>query len=167
VAATGGSNQDIAELSRIVSTVHANAKITARELMMFGQRGVDAATIIGSQMGKTGAEIREEITAGTLAAGEALDALAAGMDERFGGAAANVKETFEGAWDRIKAAWRDLSSTVATPLVDPDGGGMAIDLLNGIADAMRQFIAAPTWVQGTVAALTGLTGVAALAGGAF
>ncbi|HEY4536439.1 MAG TPA: tape measure protein [Enteractinococcus sp.] len=165
VAATGGSNQDIAELATVFSQVHANAKITARELMMFGQRGVDAATIIGSQMGKTGAEIREEITDGTLDAGEALDALAAGMDERFGGAAANVKETFDGAWDRIKAAWRDLSSTLATPLVDPDGGGALIDFLNGVADAMRQFIAAPTWLQGTVAAIAGLTGLVALGGG--
>lgn len=165
VAATGGSNQDIAELATVFSQVHANAKITARELMMFGQRGVDAATIIGSQMGKTGAEIRDEITSGTLDAGEALDALAAGMDERFGGAAANVKETFEGAWDRVKAAWRDMSSTLATPLVDPDGGGIAIDVLNGIADAMRQFVNAPEWLQGTVGALAGLTGVVALGGG--
>lgn len=167
VAATGGSNQDIAELATVFSQVHANAKITARELMMFGQRGVDAATIIGSQMGKTGAEIREEITSGTLDAGEALDALAAGMDERFGGAAANVKETFEGAWDRIKAAWRDLSSELATPLVDPQGGGALIDFLNGVADAMRQFMDAPSWMQGTVLAIAGLTGAAALAGGAF
>src|SRR5690625_2307806 len=165
VAATGGSNQDIAELSRIFSTVHANAKITARDLMMFGQRGVDAATIIGSQMGKTGAQIRDEITAGTLDAGEALDALASGMDERFGGAAENVKETFDGAVDRVKAAWRDLGSTLATPLVDPQGGGLLIDLLNGIADAMRQFMDAPAWLQGAVVGLTGLIGAAALAGG--
>lgn len=167
VAATGGSNQDIAELATVFSQVHANAKITARELMMFGQRGVDAATIIGSQMGKTGAEIRDEITSGTLDAGEALDALAAGMDERFGGAAANVKETFDGALDRIKAAWRDIGSMMATPLVDPDGGGLLIDFFNGLADAMRQFINAPAWLQGTILALGGLAGVGMLVGGAL
>lgn len=167
VAATGGSNQDIAELARVFSTVQANAKITARELMMFGQRGVDAATIIGSQMGKTGAEIREEITAGTLDAGEALDALAAGMDERFGGAAANVKETFAGAWDRVKAAWRDFSADLATPLVDPMGGGLLIDWLNSLADAMRSFMDAPGWVKGAVSGFAGLTGTTALLGGAF
>ena len=165
VAATGGSNQDIAELSRIFSTVHANAKITARDLMMFGQRGVDAATIIGEQMGKTGAQIRDEITAGTLDAGEALDALSAGMQENFGGSADAVKDTFAGALDRVKAAWRDFGAELATPLVDPSGGGALIDFFNGIADAMRQFIGAPGWIKGTVTAIAGLTGAAALAGG--
>jgi tape measure domain-containing protein len=167
VAATGGSNQDIAELSRIFSTIQSSAKLTATDLMEFGNRGVDAATLIGSQMGKTGAEIREEITAGTLDASEALDALAAGMDERFGGAAANVKDTFDGAVDRVKAAWRDLSSTLATPLVDPQGGGLLIDFFNMLADAMRALEAAPTWLQGAIVAITGLIGVAALAGGSL
>ena len=167
VAATGGSNQDIAELSRVFSQVSANAKITARDLMMFGQRGVDAATIIGSQMGKTGAEIRSEITAGTLDAHEALDALAAGMEERFGGAAANVKNTMDGAWDRVKAAWRDLSAELAAPLVGPEGGGFAIDFLNSLADAMRAFQNAPQWVKGGTAALGALTGAAAIAAGTF
>ena len=123
VAAAGGSNNDISELSRIFSQISASAKITATDLREFGNRGIDAATIIGSQMGKTGAQIREEITDGTLDAGAALDALAAGMQDRFGGAADNVKNTFLGAVDRVKAAFRDLSSSLMTPLVDPEGGG--------------------------------------------
>src|SRR5690606_7145226 len=93
VSASGGSNNDISELSRIFSQISASAKITATDLREFGNRGIDAATIIGSQMGKTGAQIREDITAGTLDAGAALDALAAGMQDRFGGAADNVKNT--------------------------------------------------------------------------
>src|SRR5699024_58029 len=59
VAATGGSNQDISELTRIFSQIQSAAKITAVDLMQFGQRGVDAASLIGSQMGMTGAQVRE------------------------------------------------------------------------------------------------------------
>ena len=121
VAATGGSNNDIAELSAIFSKVSASAKITAQDLNEFGNRGIDAATLIGSQMGMTGAQIREEITAGSLDAGEALDALASGMQDRFGGAADNVKNTITGSFDRVKAAWRDLSGDLSAPLVGPDG----------------------------------------------
>jgi tape measure domain-containing protein len=168
VAATGGSNQDIAELTRIFSQVQASAKITAVDLMQFGQRGVDAATLIGTQMGMTGAQVREAITAGTLDAGQALDALAAGMEQRFGGAADNVKDTFAGSMDRVKAAWRDLSSELASSLVDPQGGGALVDWLNGIADALRSFQALPEPVKATTAALVGLVGVASLlAGGAM
>ena len=167
VAATGGSNQDIAELSRIFSQISASAKITGQDLQEFGNRGIDAATIIGSQMGMTGAEIREAITSGSLDAGTALDALAAGMQDRFGGAADNVKNTLSGAFDRVKAAWRDLSAELAAPLVGPEGGGLLIGLLNQTADLMRAFQELPGPVKTVAAVIGGLTGTAALAAGSF
>ncbi len=167
VAATGGSNFDISELSRIISQIHASAKITAVDLREFGNRGIDAATLIGSQMGKTGAEIRESITAGTLDAGEALDALAAGMEQRYGGAADNVKNTMVGALDRVKAAWRDLASEMAEPLVGKEGGGALVDAANGAADLMRSIQGLPGPVKGATAAAVGLTGALALAGSGF
>lgn len=165
VAAAGGSNADIEAIVATMSKIQSSAKITAQDLNEFGNRGVNAAELIGSQMGKTGAEIRSEITAGTLGATEALDALAAGMSERFDGAAANVKQTFEGAMDRVKAAWRDFSAELARPLVDPEGGGMLVDMLNGLADAMRGFEKLPGPVKDTISVLTGVTGAALLAGG--
>ncbi len=165
VAAMGGSNQQISEIAFIMAQISAASKITAQDLMQFGQRGINAADLIGSQMGMTGAQIREEITAGTLDAGQALDALAAGMEERYSGAAANVKNTFEGSIDRVKAAWRDFASELAKPLVDPNGGGALIDLLNWTADAMRNFQKLPEPVKATASALTGLVGVGALLGG--
>lgn len=168
VAAMGGSNQQISEITYIMSQISAASKITATDLMQFGQRGIDAATLIGSQMGMTGSEIREAITAGTLDAQTALDALAAGMQERFGGAADNVKDTFEGAIDRVKAAWRDFASTLATPLVNPEGGGLLVDWLNNLADAARRFQEMPKWAQTAIGGFTGLVGVVSLlAGGAM
>lgn len=165
VAAAGGSNQQIGEIAFIMAQISSASKITAQDLMQFGQRGINAAELIGSQMGKTGAQIREDITAGTLDADRALDALASGMKERFGGAAANVKETFDGAMDRVKAAWRDFSAELAKPLVDPEGGGALVDFLNTLADAMRAFEKLPEPVKNTITALTGLTGALLLAGG--
>lgn len=162
VAAAGGSNNDIAELAEIFGKVQSSAKITAVDLQQFGTRGVNAADLIGSQMGKTGAQIRAEITAGTLDATKALDALAAGMSERYSGAADNVKNTFAGAMDRVKAAWRDFSAELAKPLVDPNGGGMLVDLLNWTADAMRNFQALPEPVKNTASAVVGLGGASAL-----
>jgi tape measure domain-containing protein len=167
VAATGGSNQDIAELTRIFSQVQASAKITATDLMQFGQRGIDAATLIGSQMGKTGAQIRQDITAGTLDAQVALDALAAGMSERFEGASANVKDTFVGSMDRIKAAWRDLSSELVGGLVTPEGGGGLVDWLNSVADAMRKFQDLPGPLKVATAGMVGLAGATLTLGGGF
>src|SRR5690606_35412134 len=68
VAAAGGSNQQIEEIAFIMAQISAASKITGQDLIQFGQRGINAAELIGSQMGKTGAEIKSEITAGTLGA---------------------------------------------------------------------------------------------------
>lgn len=137
VAATGGSNQQILDLTATFAKISAAGKITGQDLIEFGNRGVDAATLIGSQMGKTGAQIREDITSGSLDAQAALDALVAGMADRFGGATANIKQQFDGATDRIKGAWRDIGSILAAPFIDPRGGGRAVEWANKVADALR------------------------------
>lgn len=165
VAAVGGSSQQISEITLVLSQIQAAGKITATDLMQLGQRGIDAATLIGSQMGMTGAQIRDQITAGALDAGTALDALTKGMEAKFGGAAANVKQTFSGAMDRVKAAWRDFSSELAEPLVGKNGGGALIGLLNWTADVMRAFQKLPGPVKTTATVVTGLTGAILLAGG--
>ena len=162
VAAAGGSNADIEGIVATMSKIQSSSKITAQDLNEFGNRGVNAAELIGSQMGKTGAQIRADITAGSLGAEEALDALAAGMSSNFEGAAANVKDTFEGSMDRVKAAWRDFSAELATPLVDPNGGGALVDLLNWAADAMRAFESLPEPVKNATSTLVGLAGGASL-----
>src|SRR5690606_24147213 len=166
VAAAGGSNQQLGEIAFIMAQISSAGKITAQDLMQFGQRGVNAAELIGSQMGKTGAEIRQQITAGTLGADQALDALAAGMKEKFDGASANVKMTFSGAIDRVKAAWRDLSADLTKPLVDPNGGGLFVDLLNRLADVLRMFQALPEPVKLAGGALFALVGITATVTGA-
>lgn len=167
VAAMGGDSQQVSEVAFVISQISAAAKITGQDLIQLGQRGINAAELIGSQMGMTGAQVREAITAGSLDAGQALDALAAGMSEKFDGAADNVKNTFAGTMDRVKAAWRDFASEIAAPLVGPNGGGILIDLGNQAADLMRAFQGLPGPVKGTAAAIVAATGVASLLGGAF
>ncbi|WP_427870539.1 tape measure protein [Leucobacter luti] len=137
VAATGGNSHKIAELSTIMSQIQSSAKITAGDLREFGNRGIDAAALIGSQMGKTATQIRDEIGSGTIDAGAALDALAAGMTEKFGGTTELVKQQWSGAVDRIKAANRDIGAVIAEPFVSKNGGGMAVTWGNQVADVLR------------------------------
>src|SRR5690625_1864071 len=171
VAATGGTNQDFEELARLMGQIQSQGKITARELMQFGMRGIDAAQLIGDAMGKTAVQIRDEITAGTLDAGEALDALAQGMATKFEGASDLVRETFSGAMDNLSAAWRDFAATLATPLVDPEGGGALVDWVNHVADALGRlqsdFAELPSGVQTGILAFGGFITTATLAAGSF
>lgn len=137
VAAAGGSSQQLSEVTFVLAQIQAAGKITAQDLMQLGQRGIDAAGLIGRALGKTGPEIRASITEGTLGAEEAIAALTQGMQERFGGATAAVKEQFTGAADRIKGAFRDIGSAIATPLIDPQGGGYLVIWGNLVADGLR------------------------------
>lgn len=137
VAAAGGGAQDIDEIVQILAKITSTGKITAVSLNQLGLRGVDAAKLIGEGMGKSGNEIREAITDGALDAGEAVDVLVAQMSKSFDGAAAGVKDTWVGSVDRIKGAWRDISSIIAEPFVHKAGGGLALDWANSLADALR------------------------------
>ncbi|WP_164546670.1 tape measure protein [Actinobaculum sp. 352] len=137
VAATGGSNQQIADLAFVLAQVSAAGKVTGQDLLQLGQRGVDAATIIGDQMGITGEKVREMISAGKISAEDFLDYLTTGMSEKYENAAANLKDTFVGAADRVKAAWRDIGSIISAPFVDPQGGGYLTTWFNDVADNLR------------------------------
>jgi tape measure domain-containing protein len=166
VAASGGGNNELAGIVAIMAKIQSSSKITAEDLNQFGNYGINAAQLIGKAMGKTGSQIRTEITSGSIDATTALDALTKGMQDKFHGAAANVKQTFDGAMDRLKAAWRDFSSELLTPLVDPKGGGALVDLMNWGADMMRQFEALPAPIRETASVLVLAAGGATLLGGA-
>ncbi|WP_104086569.1 tape measure protein [Arthrobacter sp. GMC3] len=137
VAASGGGSQDINEIVSVLAKVTSTGKITAVTLNELGLRGIDAAKLIGDGMGKTASQIRSSVTKGTLDAGEAIDVLVAQMSKSFAGAAAGVKDTWVGSTDRIKGAWRDISSIIAEPFVHKAGGGLALDWANSLADALR------------------------------
>ena len=136
-AAVGGSNQDISDIVTTLSKISSTGKITAQDLNELGNKGIDAAGLIGQEFGKTGGEIRDMISKGKISADDAITAITGQMSEQFGGAAANVKETWVGAVDRIKAAWRDTGAALAAPFVDPQGGGKAITWANDFADVLR------------------------------
>ncbi|VDG77355.1 tail length tape measure protein [Actinobaculum suis] len=135
--ATGGSAQKMSEIVFVLSQIQAAGKVTGTDLMQLGQRGVNAAEMVGSQIGKTGAEVRQMITEGKLSAEDFINYLTVGMSTAFGGAAAGLKQQLDGAVDRVKAARRDIGALLAEPLVNPDGGGLLVDWANQVADVLR------------------------------
>lgn len=137
IAATGGGAQEIQEVVRVLAQVQSTSRVTAENLNQLGVRGIDAAGLIGESFGKTAAQIRDDISSGTLDAQTFLTTLTEQMEARFGGAAANLQQTWTGALDRLKGAFRDVGAIMAEPFVDPMGGGAAVDFVNALADALR------------------------------
>lgn len=137
VAATGGSSHQVGELAYVLAQISSVGKVTATDLMQLGIRGVDAASMIGDQMGKTSGEIREMISSGAIDANEFISMITTGMQERFGGATASIKEQWSGAADRIKASTRDIGAAIGAVFIDPKGGGQAVTWGNQVADIFR------------------------------
>lgn len=138
VAAVGGSNEQVSQVTYALSQMQGQGKLTGETLNQLGQYGIDAAGILGAALGKTGAEIRELASKpGGIPVDQVWDPLVAGLMERFGGATANIKLQMDGALDRIKGAIRDIGSVIATPFIDPKGGGRAVEWANKVADALR------------------------------
>lgn len=138
VAAVGGNNDQVSQVTYALAQMQGQGKLTGETLNQLGQYGIDAAGILGEEFGKTGAEIRKLASEpGGIPVAEIWDPLVEGLMERFGGATAAIKEQFVGATDRIKGAWRDIGSILATPFIDPHGGGMAVVWANQVADALR------------------------------
>lgn len=137
VAATGGSSQNLQDLTFILAQIKAAGKITGQDLLQLGQRGINAAELIGQSFGKTATEIKKDITDGKISADDALDAITTGMQTKFGGTTDLVKQQWSGAVDRIKAAWRDMGADIAEPFISPTGGGKAVVWGNLVADTLR------------------------------
>lgn len=137
VAATGGSSQQLSDLVFVMAQIQAAGKITGQDLLQMGQRGVNAAQLIGDAMGMSVSEVKEAISKNQIEASAALDAITQGMMKRFGGATDAIKQQWSGAVDRVKAAWRDTGADIAKPFIDPNGGGQAVVWANRVADLMR------------------------------
>lgn len=138
VAAVGGSSEDIGSVTNALATMRSSGKLTGQTLNQLGQYGIDAASIIGEKMGKTGEEItRMASKPGGIPVNKVWDPLVNGLTEKFGGATALIKEQMDGAVDRVKSAFRDIGSAIATPFIDPKGGGQAVVWTNQVANAMR------------------------------
>ena len=140
VAAVGGSTDDLSRMIGVFSNIQSAGKITGEDLMIMGTMGVNAAQLIGDQMGVTANDIKDSISEGAIDAETALTALTNGMNAKFGGAAANLKETWIGATDRIKGSMRDLGSVIVEPFIAKKGGGYAVLWANQLATTFRGII---------------------------
>lgn len=137
MAAMGRGAADIEAVVEILGRVQSTGQFTAVQFQQLAARGVDAADIIGRQFGKTAGQIRDEIRSGTLDARLAITALTEGMAQDFEGATAKLEDSWMKTQDRIKGAIRDIGALITSGVVDPSGGGAAVEIGNVLATSLR------------------------------
>lgn len=138
VAAVGGGNEQIESVTYALAQMQGTGRLTGQTLTQLGQYGINAAEIIGEQMGKSGQEIAKLASKpGGIPVDQIWDPFVDGLMKSFDSATDGLRQQWDGAVDRVKAAWRTIGSILAEPFIDPMGGGRAVDWANDFANTLR------------------------------
>lgn len=105
------TNSDYSSIASIFTTVAGQGQLMTMQLRQLEARGLNAAAILGEQMGKTEAEIRDMVTKGEID----FKTFSNAMDEAFGEHAKEANKTFTGAVSNMKAALSKIGADFIMP----------------------------------------------------
>lgn len=108
---SGDRMEDIAD---IMAKVASNGKLTGEHLLSFSARGINALDALSKHLGIAQADVRELVTKGEID----FETFADAMHATFGTAAASANDTFQGAWDNVRAALSRMGLAFADPALD-------------------------------------------------
>lgn len=125
------TNSDYESIADIFTTVAGNGRLMGMQLTQLSYRGLNAASILGAELGKTEVEIREMVSKGQISFQTFADA----MDSAFGEHAKKANETFTGSISNIKAALGRIGALFVSPLIEQNNP--VIKLLNAIRERIN------------------------------
>ena len=107
------TNSEFDDIAHIFTTVAGNGRLMADQLNQLSGRGMNAAAILGEQLGMTEAAVREATSKGQIDFKTFADA----MDSAFGDHAKDANKTFTGSLSNMKAALSRFGAVFATPII--------------------------------------------------
>ncbi len=122
------TNAQYEEIAPIFTTVAGQGKLMTMQLRQLETRGLNAAAVIGKQLGKTEAEVRDMVTKGKID----FETFASAMDSAFGEHAKDANKTFSGAMSNVRAALARTGAMFATPIIQN-----AIPVLNALREKIN------------------------------
>lgn len=105
------TNSTYEDIGSIFTTVAGQGKLMTMQLRQLESRGLNAAAIMGEQLGKTEAEVRDMVTKGQVN----FKMFASAMDDAFGEHAKDANKTFTGAMSNMRAALARTGAMFAGP----------------------------------------------------
>ena len=108
------TNASYEEISHIFTSVAGMGKLTAMQMNQLSLRGLNIASTIGKETGKTEAEIRDMVSKGQISFQMFADA----MDSAYGEHAKDANKTFQGSFSNLKAALSRIGAIFQQPVID-------------------------------------------------
>lgn len=101
-AAMGAGKEVIDGITTALGQMQQKGKVSAEEMMQLAERGVPGWEILAKAIGVTVPEAMKLAEKGAIQASEAVPALLAGMNEKFGGSMEAMSKTLTGQWSNMK-----------------------------------------------------------------
>ena len=122
------TNSTYEEIGHIFTTVAGQGKLMTMQLNQLAGRGLNVASKLGEELGKSEAEIREMVTKGEID----FQTFASAMDSAFGEHAKEANRTFTGSLANMKAGLSRIGANFATSFQDN-----MIDVYNTLKDIIN------------------------------
>lgn len=117
VSALGGGDAELQGVIRAIGQIQAKGKVSAEELLQLAERGIPAYEILGEQLGLTGEQVANIGTLGIDAA-TGINALLAGLGERFAGAMDAQSKTLLGMLSNVQDEATRVAQLVGDEIVE-------------------------------------------------
>jgi tape measure domain-containing protein len=125
-AAMGTGAQGMKDISFIMGQIITKGKLEGDEIIQLAERGVNAGAILGNMLKVKSTEVGATFKKMGKSGKEAVDMLVKGIEEgtdgvngstaKMGGMLEKFKDTWEGRWSDMKAAFSRLGATIFEPL---------------------------------------------------
>lgn len=136
IGAVGGSAGQVQQVISVLSRVNTVGLLSTRQFVALKNSGIDAASVIGKQLGITADQVQNKLKQGFLTGRQAADALVAGLQAQFGGLDETIGKTLPQATGLFRNSLAELGGVLTKAFVSPTGGGAAVNLFNSLAAAI-------------------------------
>jgi len=131
VSGLGGGTAEIDRVTMALGQMQAKGKVSAEEMMQLAELGIPAWDMLAKKIGVDVPTAMDMASKGSIKADVAIDALVAGMSDKFGGLMAKQSRSWAGLWSTIQDTAMQTAGMLTGPLFDK-----ASELLGGIADRL-------------------------------
>lgn len=152
VAALGGNGALVDRVTTALGQMQAKGKVSAEEMLQLTEAGIPAWQMLADAIGVDVPTAMKMAEKGAINSATAIDAITAGMNQRFGGMMAKQSQTFAGAMSTIKDSLNIAVGAAFKPF---------FDLLSRGAVQLSGFLSSDkfaAWSAAATAAVGGLIG---------
>lgn len=107
------TNSEYSDIANIFTTVSGNGRLMGEQLLQLSSRGLNAAAILGEQLGKSESEIREMVSKGQIS----FEMFSEAMYEAFGDHATDAQKTLTGSFANARAAFAQIGQKFFAPFL--------------------------------------------------